>query len=650
MIFQWRKLALLGCTVGLFGPISIFSVHAAIAPQRIAAPEKATAMMLKLPLSFEENVGQTNGNAKFIARAPGFTLFATPTEMVTVMNPIAPAKERAIVRTQLAGADRSARLRGEDEQSVKSNYLVGNDPKKWVSGAAHYARVRQAGVYPGVDLVYHGDNAGLEYDFVVAPGADPTRIRLIFSGTEKIVIDSNGDLKLITKQGELTQRKPIVYQDFDGERRSVASEYVRLGKHEVGFKIGAYDRLIELVIDPVVEYATYFGGSGSDFAKAIAVDNSGNAYIAGTTNSTDFPVVAPAIKATNASFNTLIFVSKINTVTNTLIYSTYLGGALGTFDVSAIAVDGGGSLYVAGSTGASDFPIVNGFQPANAGGVDAILAKLSPSGGLISFSTYLGGSSSDIANGLAIDNSGKAYIVGQTDSIDFPTKSAMQSTINGLADAYIVKIDTAAKTLVYSTYLGGSSLDKAFGVAVDSTGHTYVAGQTLSTDFPTTSGAYQQGYQQLSVGSPDGFVSKISANGQSLDYSTFLGRPSVGTTARAVALNLSGGIVVVGSSMFGCPVSGLEIGTTAFQNGFLASFDATGSTVTASACIGAGPLDDLAISVNDSIFVTGLATGTIPITVTTTLQPSNRFLFEIFPRYERNCLCLRNQRGFCRTI
>ena len=621
---RWARLAKLS---GLLVLASSLVSNANVHPNASVAEKNPAAVLTKLPLTFEANAGQVDPSVKFIARAPGFTLFATPKEMVTVLSGTAPRTKRIVVRTQLKGADHFAPIRGENPQQAKSNYLVGNDPKKWVSGAEHFSRIRQSGVYPGVDLLYHGDNAELEYDFVVAPGADPKQICLSFIGADKIAIDANGDLKLITKQGGLTQHKPVVYQVVNGERLAVAGEYVRLGKREVGFKVAAYDHSKELVIDPVVEYATYFGGSGSDTGRAIAVDNAGNAYITGTTNSSDFPVLTP-IKGTNTTNANLIFVSKINTTTNTLVYSTYLGGiASGNNDVTAIAIDSNGAAYLAGSTSASDFPIVNGFQTAlaSSSNADAYLAKLNPAGSALSFSSYLGGSLEDAAFGIALDTSGKAYVVGRTYSGDFPTRTPIQIANGGGSDAFITKIDTVAKSLVYSTYLGGNFDDAALGVAVDSTAHAHVVGPTTSVNFPTTPGAFQTSQVSFS----DGYASKLSANGQALDYATRLSSASLVIGAKAVALNSSGNSVIAGFSSGGCPAGLSAIGTSAVTNGVLLSLDPTGSTMVGNACIGGGPLESLAIGANGDFFVSGISNTTIPVSGASTILPSDRFLLKL---------------------
>jgi Bacterial Ig-like domain (group 3)/Beta-propeller repeat len=629
MYFQSQKLSWLVRFTGVFGLLSTFTIQAAIQPQAVVAPQKPAALLLKLPLSFEENAGQTNGAAKFIARAPGFTLFATPGEMVTVMNPISPAKERAVVRTQLKGADRSAQLRGEGELPGKSNYLVGNDQDKWTHGAAHFARIRQSNAYPGVDLVYHGDNSSLEYDFVVAPHADPKQIRLSFSGMQKIVIDPNGDLRLCTGHGELTQRKPVVYQTVDGEKRFVPGEYVRIGESQVRFRIGAYDHNRELVIDPLVEYATFFGGSLPDRAHSIAIDNTGNAYIAGATMSADFPSTnAISVHGVNKQ---LAFVAKINTVTNTLVYSTYFGATVGSNIAHSIVVDSAGSAYVAGATFSNDFPIVNGVQTTNGGGEDAFVAKLNAAGNALEFSTYLGGSLNDAAYGIALNSQGKIYVAGRTQSTNFPFKFGLQSTLKGGDDFFITVLDATAKTLLNSTYLGGTGNDVAYGIKIDSTDSVFVVGQTSSSDFPTTPGALRLSPKD----STDGIVTHLTANISSLLYSTRVGADAQVTAAKAVTLDFQGNPVVIGSISPSCLLGAQEVGSGTFENGFIVNLDPSGSTFQRNLCIRNAPLDGIAVGLDGSLFVGGLASFNIPLNTTTSIPQNNRFLVKI-PSDQKN--------------
>src|SRR6266850_3198159 len=538
----------------------------------------------KFPLSFEANQGQTNPRVKFLSRGSGYSLFLTPTEAVLTFRSSSresqvksqkavaerpgllsgraaankfrkersaadlqdkSAVQEAVLRMKLVGANPAPKISGVDELPGKTNYFIGNDPKKWRTNVPTYAKVNYQRVYPGVDLVYHGTQGKLEYDFVVAPGADPGVIRLSFEGAERLELGAQGDLVLRTAAGELRQHKPVVYQEVAGARHAVSGSYVSRGQSEVGFEIARYDASQPLIIDPVLSYSTYLGGGNFDEGLGIAVDSAGNAYVAGGTDSTNFPTTPTAFQTTFGGGTCFggpcfdAFVTKLNPTGTARVYSTFLGG--GDSDTgNAIALDSSGNAYVTGGTGSADFPTTPGaFQMTYGGGIcgvppnalpcpDAFVTKLNPTGTAPPvYSTYLGGSSFfDVGFGIAVDPGCgpapaapcNAYITGFTESANFPTTpTAFQTTFGGFSDAFVTKLNpTGTAPLVYSTYLGGSSyeqLDPSFfgaivhsGITVDSLGSAYVTGITSSTDFPTTTGAFQPAF-----GGDDGdaFVAKI---------------------------------------------------------------------------------------------------------------------------------------------
>jgi hypothetical protein len=390
------------------------------------------------PLSFEANQGQTAAGVNFLARGPGYGVFLTPTAAVlNLQKPPAPTATGAatpptrgdVLRLQIVGGNPTPLVTGLDRQAGVSNYVVGNDPAQWQTNVAHYGQVEYQDVYTGVNLVYHGNQQQLEYDFQVAPGVNPGVIRLAFQGTSGLELDSQGDLVLHTSGGDVVEHAPVVYQDGAAGRQSVAGQYVLEGDGQVGFSVGAYDPSRTLVIDPVLSYSTYLGGSGDDQGYGIAVDGSGNVYVVGSTASTDFPTANP-IQATNGSGNTDVFVTKYDP-SGAVVYSTYLGGK-GTQIGRGIAVDKLGNAYVAGMTTATDFPTQNPLQ-ANKGSGDysnAFVTELNAAGSGLVFSTYLGGSgtsaNADTANAIALDSAGNVYIAGETSSFNFPTAHALQ--------------------------------------------------------------------------------------------------------------------------------------------------------------------------------------------------------------------------------
>ena len=486
----------------------------------------------------------------------------------------------------------------------KVNYFVGSDPAKWHAGIPTYAKVRYSSIYPGIDLLFHGNpSAGgqLEFDFVVAPHADPRVIHLRFSGATRVHRAANGDLVVSTADGSCKFLKPTIYQLVNGRHVPAEGEFTFPAKNTVGFRLGRYDRAKTLVIDPGLVFSTFLGGSGDPNealigggSNAIAVDAAGNTYVTGSVYSTSFPVTQGAFQATdpNASFTS--FVTKLNAAGTALVYSTYLGGS-GADQGSAIAVDAAGNAYVAGQTDSTNFPVTAGaLQKTNKGAaegtVTGFVAKLNPSGTSLIYSTYVGGSTYDGATAIAVDAAGDAYVVGQTSSTDFPvTQGAYQTTNNALAEqtsnAFVAKLNPAGTALIYATYLGGSggprvpeggclsavaasngimgwalgnNEDGAFAVAIDAAGDAYVAGQALSTDFPVTQGAFQTQSKGAANPSTNAFVAKLNPAGSALIYSTYLGGSglhdcgsatisfSAGDTALALAVDSSGDAYLAG--------------------------------------------------------------------------------------------------------
>jgi hypothetical protein len=542
-----------------------------------------------LPLSFEINQGQTHPSVQFAAHGGGYNLFLTANSAIlTLRRPDTsaghgpPASEtRDVVGLQLVGANPLAQAVGQQQLVTKTNYLLGNDPRQWRTNIPNYGRVFYQGVYPGVDEVYYGNNQGLlETDFVVAPGTDPSVIRVAAQAVTGLRLSPEGDLMLGTGGGDVVQNAPVIYQDVNGVRRGVTGRYVLQGGNTFAFQVGAYDRTRPLVIDPVLVYSTYLGGSLEDVAYGIGVDGAGNAYVAGHTYSTDFPTANPLQSTMSRSPYGTAFVSKLSADGTALLYSTYLGGS-GRHDpdhgdsadyASSIAVDNAGDAYVTGYTTSTDFPTAHALQSSNPEYNPGIywtqptvfLSKLSADGRSLTYSTYLGGTGASLGgeagNGIAIDSYGNAYITGYTYSSNFPTANALQTSNAafraGLGNAFVSKLswDGTALGLTYSTYLGGSGGgvlgDAGDGIAVDSSsGSAYVTGFAGSRDFPLAS-PLQSSNRGLDG---DAFVSKLSADGRALTYSTFLGGSGytnrgdvLGDTGYGIALGNSGEAYVTG--------------------------------------------------------------------------------------------------------
>jgi len=545
-----------------------------------ATKQQVLASYGKLPMGFEANQGQTDSQVKFLARGSGYTLFLTASETVLSLRQPQPAPEKGllarkraatanvasgVVRLALVGANPAPLILGRGQLPGRSNYFIGNHPEEWRTNIPSYAKVQYRNVYPGVDLVYYGNQRQLEHDFVVAPGAHPETIALGIRGARDIQLDARGDLVLRLQGGEVRLEQPRVYQEQKGRKRLIPARYVLRGEREVGFEVAAYDTTKPLVIDPILSYSTYLGGSGDDQGFGIAVDSSGNAYVTGKANSTNFPgPTSPAFAG--GAFDA--FVAKLNAAGSAVSYSTYLGGN-DDDEGFGIAVDSSGNAYVAGLTASTNFPTTPAgvVQPTFGGGLhDAFVAKLSSSGA-VSYATYLGGSGDDQGFAIAVDSSLNAYVVGVTNSTGFATPGAMQITFGGgTFDAFLAKLNPTGTSKVYATYIGGSALDEAFGVAVDSSGNAYVAGLTSSTDFkPTPTGA-----QTLYGGGfADAFVVKVKADGTAALYSTYLGG-SGDDEGFAIALDSSANAYVAGLA----GSSNFPKTPGAFQTTFAGAFDA----------------------------------------------------------------------------
>jgi uncharacterized repeat protein (TIGR01451 family) len=531
----------------------------------------------KLPISFEANRGQTDSRVKFISRGRGSTLFLTSSEAVLVLRKSvagkvnqdslsAPGTKAApaarvpgiAVRMKVLGIDRNASPEGIDKLAGVTSYFRGPDPGLWITNVPNYASVLYRNLYPGVNLTYYGNKQQLEYDFVVAPGASPKVIKLAFDGARKIHVDTNGDLLLLVRGGEVRIEKPLVYQEIDGLKQSLTARYILRGKRTVGFEVKPYDRSKPLVIDPVFSYSTFLGGSGTDEGKSIVVDSAGNAYVTGRTTSFNFPTTIDGFDTTYANSND-VFITKVDPQGSNIVYSTFLGGSSEETGYG-VAIDSSGNAYVTGSTSSTDFPTTAGaFQTTLHGGSspgDGFVTKLNSAGTALVYSTYLGGGSSDQANGIDVDSSGNAYIAGYTYSNNFPTTpEAFQTTYGGggypAGDAFVTKMNNTGTALEFSTYLGGSSSDQATGVKRDSAGNSYVTGMTSSTNFPTTSGAFQTTFGGSSGGYNvfgDAFVTKLNPTGTAPVYSTYLGG-SADDGAFGVAAVASGEVFITGATM-----------------------------------------------------------------------------------------------------
>jgi hypothetical protein len=579
--------------------------------------------ILNLPLAFEANAGQADSSVRFLARAGRSNLLLTPQAIEVESD------ESFGIR--FAGANVACEPRGVDLLPGRRNYLIRNNPSRWHTDVPTFRRVAYSDLYPGIDLTFYGKQNEFEYDFLVNPGADTSAIRFDIQGARPR-ITAGGDLVLKRASGELIQRKPVIYQEIDGRRRSVGGHYWLTHNHTVGIAIGEYDHSRPLVIDPTLVYSSYLGGSGDDSGSSIAMDGSGNLYIAGTTASTNFPTHAPAFP--NNKGLTDIFVTKIDPTGSSVIYSTYIGGS-GVDRGDAIAVDGNGNAYVVGRVDptSADFPTTAGsFGPTYHGGdFDGLVFKLNPAGNALVYSGFLGGEENDSTEGIAVDAAGVAYVTGGTKSNAFPvTVNAYQGQRAGDTDAYLTKINSGGTGLLYSTYIGGSGTDRGSGVVIDGNGIAYVAGYGGSPDFPTED-PFQAGFG----GSFDAFIAKFDTNAtgvSSLLFSSYLGGSgddkAFGIAADAGVNNV---YVVGATSSNNFPVlNPIQASSGGSFDAFIAKVSSSGTKIFATYFGGSGDDRATGVAVNATgVYLTGFTSSTNLPTVSP-LQLNNAGGYDAF--------------------
>ncbi|MDQ3920051.1 MAG: SBBP repeat-containing protein, partial [Acidobacteriota bacterium] len=541
-------------------------------------------------------------------------------------------------------------VEGQEPQPGRVNYIVGRDPSRWQTGVPTYSKVRYRDVYPGVDLLYYGNQRELEYDLVVAPGSDPSRIAFTLKGAYGLVVAPDGDLVARLGGGELRLRKPVLYQQAAGRRREVEGGYVVEGGR-VRFRVGEYDRGEPLVIDPVVSYATYLGGEGYEYFESVAVDAAGSAYVFGYTSSKSFPT-AHALYPTFRGGLYDLFVAKLNPAGTALVYSTYLGGSGGELS-GGIAVDASGQVYLTGATTSPDFPVTPGaFQTTPGGIFDAFVTKLNASGDGLVYSTLVGGGDNDGGDAIAVDSAGDAFVTGDTGgnasghpARNFPVtpgafqRATVETGDSTWGDGFVLKLNPSGSALIYSTLLSGSRDDDPSDIRIDAAGDAYVVGTTQSLNYPVTPGAFQTALKMNGfMTSKDVFVTKLNPSGSAPVFSTLLGG-TVDDTGNGIGLDADQNVYVAGttsSSDFPTtpgsfqPVKGGGIG----NNAFVTKLNPTGSALVYSTFLGGDGDGAAAIAVRPSgtALVTGLASSSnFPLTPDAYQQTGGGYLTEFSP-------------------
>jgi len=584
----------------------------------------------KLPLYFIENRGQVDGVVKFYERGAGHATFFTQDGVVLGLSRRASKTDKPsfnedilglkgknekkhtyeAVSLSFVGANKKAKITANDKKTGHVNYFVGNDKSKWHSNIPTYGAVTYHDIYKNIDVKFYGNNKNMEHDVIVRPGGDPSLVKFAYEGVKGFKVTEAGDLEVSLKEGKIIEKRPVIYQEIDGERVAVEGSYRILNGNTYGFTVASYDRTKNLVIDPVLVYSTYLGGSGDDFGWGIAVDDLGAAYVTGQTFSTDFPIVNPIPGAYSRSLD--VFVTKINSTGTAFVYSTYLGG-LSEERGFGIAVDTQGNAYVTGWTWSFDFPLMSPVQGRHGGGfADAFITKLNPFGSTLVYSTYLGGTDDDYGRDIAVDSSGAAYVTGYTRSLDFPLMDPIYGFMGGAQDAFITKINPAGTALIYSSYLGGSYYEYGNAIALDNLDSAYVTGYTGSLDFPLMNPIQATN----AGGSDDAFVTKINPVGTALVYSTYLGG-GLYDEGYGIAVDDTGAAYVTGltySTDFPTmnPIQATRSGTGYTNDAFISKIDPSGTALVYSTYLGGINGDggySITLDNSDFAYVTGYTGG-----------------------------------------
>jgi hypothetical protein len=570
-----------------------------------------------MPLIFERR-GAEAGGQPFVAHISGHTI-AFAASGAVIERPGRGGSHQREAMLRFAGARPNVQPRAAGPQAATANYIVGLRAEQWRTNIPLYGKIKYRNLYPGIDLIYYGNQNRLEYDLVVTPGASWRSVRVAFGGAKKVEIDREGNLIVRTGSGPVKYGRPVVYQRFQGGRREVFGQYILRGRHEVGFDIGAYDPSNPLIIDPTLAFVSYLGGSGDDYGHAVAIDGAGCAYVVGETGSVNFPALGP--EQASMAGDTDVFVTKWNAAGTGIVYATYIGGA--NRDVAmGVAVDVAGDAYVTGFTYSGDFPITSGaLRTSFVGDSKAFVLKLNPGGNGLIYSTFLGGSGDDYGAGIAVDAAGEAHIAGYTASIDFPTSTGafQQHYGGGSYDGFLAKLNAAGSALIYSTYLGGIANDTAAGVALDPSGNIYVTGQTQSGNFPTLNPL------QATSSESDAFVVKMNASGQ-VQYSTYLGGTGL-TNGTAIAADSAGIAYVTGftdAADFPVAFNAYQAANNGSYDAFVAVLNASGSSILGATYLGGAGQDigyGIALDGFGNIYIAG-STNSIDFPVYAATQPA----------------------------
>jgi len=529
----------------------------------------------KMPLFFIANQGQLDNRVAYYLSGSDKTLYFTPGGVTIALADISHnhttgsrgehAHSRYILKLEFMGAN-AVRPFGQEMNQAIISYFKGK-PGEWRTGLPTFSKISYPNLWERIDLVYSGNVDRLKYEFLVQPGADPSRIRLAYQGAS-ISLNQEGQLTVSTPAGGFNDDAPVAYQDVDGERVSVTVRYILTDDTTYGFSLGPYNQNLPLVIDPaVLVYCGFIGGNDTEWGYGIAVDSTGNAYITGETFSTEesFPEIVGPGQTQSGEMDA--FVAKIMADGSGLVYAGFIGGSEADLG-SSIAVDSAGNAYITGNTQSTEetFPVLNGPDLESNGGSDAFVAKVKSDGTGLDYAGFIGGENGDSGNSISVDSSGGAYITGYTasDETTFPDLIGPDLSYNGDGDAFIAKVMSDGSGLAYAGYIGGSGSDQAKGIAVDSNGSSYIVGMTSSTEstFPETIGPDLS----YNLGTSDAFVAKVNSAGSGLVYAGYLGGVSV-DEGYGIAIDSSGSAYVAGRTSSGQASFPVLVGPDLTYNG-----------------------------------------------------------------------------------
>lgn len=628
--FMVVMLVLLGSAALVSGPIwAAASPGVPAAMSNTVSKAQAAEGYGRLPLFFIENQGQVDSQVKYFTRGQGHAIFFTSEGAALNLSRSSgegkggrKGKSSAAVQLRPLGMRSGVEIVAADPLEGKVNYYQGSDPGKWRTDVPTYGSILYREAYPGIDLKFYGAGKQLEYDLIVKPGADPRQVKFRYQGIKSLKVTQEGDLTVtLPDGGKLVQKKPVIYQDINGQRVSRDGKFRLLGNRGYGFQLASYDAHYPLIIDPVnLVFSTYLGGTTWESGNAINVDNAGNAYVTGSTQSTNFPTVA-GIQPTFGGGPDDAFIARFNPTGSALTYATYLGGSGDDIGMS-VALDSTGDIYVTGETSSTNFPLSGGggltpapFQSTLRGASNAFFTHLN-NNGTMAYSTYLGGSTngtgagtgSDIGKVIAVDSAGNAIIAGDTSSTDFPVVNAFQGTLNGATNVFVSKMDPhigGAGGLLYSTYLGGAVSESVWGIAMDAANIAYLTGETGSSNFPVTNASTLTGFTNA-------FVSKLNpavGGATGLVFSTYYGGTGVDSPTGGIALDPAGNIYIAGNTDSTDFPTKLPYQATlkGFNNAFVVKFNPTGTSVYSTYLGGSGTdiAWFIAVDTAGDVYITG---------------------------------------------